>query len=89
MFQQPRRAELQGLMNNGTLKVVDEADVPAGARIFENRFVDDIKRAVMGLRKNSILVLQNYADEEAESTAEKAPNLQRLSQPSRYVGCRV
>lgn len=80
MFQEPRRAELEGLMNNGTFKVIDEFDVPEGARIFGARFVDEIKRAGVGLRKKSRLVLQNYADEEAATTATKAPTVQRLSQ---------
>lgn len=59
MFAEPRRAELEGLMENGTFKKVDKADIPNGARVFGARFVDEIKRTGTGLRKKSLLFPQN------------------------------
>lgn len=45
MFKGPRLAELRGLMDSGTFKPIKLKEVPKGARIFNARFVDEIKRA--------------------------------------------
>lgn len=80
MFAQTRRDELNGLVQNGTFRPIKRSDVPNGSRIFNARFVDEIKRAGEGLRKKSRLVSQSYSDEEATTIPTKAPTVQRLSQ---------
>lgn len=59
MFDQPSRAELEGLLNNATFRPVAKDDVPVGARIFGARFVDEIKWVGELLRKKSRLVSHN------------------------------
>lgn len=53
MFMEARQAELKGLLDNGTFKPVPQSGIPSGARVFVSRFVDELKRAETGLRKNS------------------------------------
>lgn len=68
------------MLNNGTLRPTKVSDVPAGNRIFGARFVDEIKRAEVGLRNKSRFISQSYSDENATSIPTKAPTIQRLSQ---------
>lgn len=72
--------EMNGLLEEGTFKMVRAKDVPDGTRVFGSRFIDEVKRAGEMLRRNSRLVAQNYIDEDARRIGTKAPTIQRFSQ---------
>lgn len=62
-FTESRRKEISGLLKKGVFELIDTADVPEGVRIFNSRFVDEIKNA--GTDKafeKSRLVVQAYND---------------------------
>ena len=42
-FIDSRRKEINGLLEKGVFAVVTDSDVPQGVRIFNSRFVDEIK----------------------------------------------
>ena len=42
-FENSRRSEINGLLEKGVFEPVDIGDVPQGTRIFNSRFVDEIK----------------------------------------------
>ena len=61
MYTDSRQKELNGLLEKGVFEVVNMADVPQGLRIFNSRFVDEIKHP--GTDKafeKSRLVVQAY-----------------------------
>jgi hypothetical protein len=67
LYTDSRRKELNGLLEKGVFELVDIADVPQGVRIFNSRFVDQIKDA--GTDKafeKSRLVVQAYNDQGKE-----------------------
>ena len=43
LYTRSRQKELNRLLERGVFKVVDLVDVPPGTRIFNSRFVDEIK----------------------------------------------
>ncbi|RAL60024.1 hypothetical protein DID88_000650 [Monilinia fructigena] len=43
MYQESRKKELQGLMESGVFELVKKSDIPLETRIFNSRFVDEIK----------------------------------------------
>lgn len=79
-FYKTRKAELQGLINNGTFETANINDIPPNTRIFGSRFIDDLKKIGRRLKQKSRLVAQNYMDEEAAEMGTKAPTIQRFSQ---------
>ena len=79
-FAQSRKSELNGLINDGTFIPVHESTIRPTARIFNSRFVDELKKVGDQLKKKSRLVAQNYADIGATSIPTKAPTVQRFSQ---------
>ena len=44
-FTDSRRKEINGLLEKGVFAVVTDSDVPQGVRIFNSRFVDEIKHS--------------------------------------------
>jgi hypothetical protein len=80
-FAQSRQKELNGLLEKGVFQVVDARDVPAGVRIFNSRFVDEIKD--LGTDKafeKSRLVVQAYKDAGKDMVLTQSPTIQRVSQ---------
>ena len=66
-FSASRQKELSGLLEKGVFEIVKLADVPQGVRLFNSRFVDEIKN--LGTDKafeKSRLVVQAYNDQEKE-----------------------
>ena len=62
-FENSRRSEINGLLEKGVFEPVNIKDVPQGVRIFNSRFVDEIKH--LGTNKafeKSRLVVQAYND---------------------------
>jgi hypothetical protein len=60
-FKASRQKEINGLLEKGVFEVIPATDVPQGIRLFNSRFVDDIKYA--GTEKafeKSRLVVQAY-----------------------------
>ena len=62
-FTDSRRKEINGLLKKGVFAVVTERDVPQGVRIFNSRFVDEIKHPGTDKAfKKSKLIIQAYND---------------------------
>ena len=81
-----RQKEIAGLLEKGVFKVVTSADIPSNTRIFNSRFVDEIKHA--GTDKayeKSRLVVQAYNDQEKDLVLTQSPTIQRVSQ--RLIVC--
>lgn len=80
-FKDSRQKELNGLLEKGVFEVVDMTHVPQGVRIFNSRFVDEVKHA--GTDKafeKSRLVVQAYHDYEKDLVLTQSPTIQRVSQ---------
>ena len=62
-FVESRQKEVLGLIEKGVFQIADHSEIPTGARIFNSRFVDEIKN--QGTEKayeKSRLVVQAYND---------------------------
>ena len=73
-FEDSRRKELNGLLEKGVFEVVN---IPQGVRIFNSRFVDEIKNA--GTDKafeKSRLVVQAYYDQRKDFVLTQSPTIQ-------------
>ena len=80
-FEDSRRKELNGLLEKGVFEVVNISDIPLGVRIFNSRFVDEIKNP--GTDKafeKSRLVVQAYYDHGKDLVLTQSPTIQRVSQ---------
>jgi hypothetical protein len=67
LYTDSRQKELNGLLEKGVFEVVNMADIPQGVRIFNSRFVDEVKNA--GTDKafeKSRLVVQAYHDHDKD-----------------------
>lgn len=81
LFADSRRKEINGLLEKGVFQVVNIIDVPYGIRIFNSRFVDELKNA--GTDKafeKSRLVVQAYNDAGKHIVLTQSPTIQRVSQ---------
>ena len=80
-FIESRQKELNGLLEKGCFEIVAELEVPRGVRIFNSRFVDEIKNE--GTDKafeKSRLVVQAFNDTDKDLVLTQAPTIQRVSQ---------
>lgn len=80
-FVASRQKEVSGLLEKGVFKLVNFSEIPPGARIFNSRFVDEIKN--LGTDKTfekSRLVVQAYNDLNKTSVLTQSPTIQRVSQ---------
>jgi hypothetical protein len=80
-FTESRQKEIRGLLEREVFEVVLPNQVPAGVRIFNARFVDEVKNA--GTDKafeKSRLVVQAYNDEDKLLVLTESPTIQRASQ---------
>lgn len=85
-FTASRQKEITGLLEKNVFMVVDHKDIPNDARIFNSRFVDEIKNA--GTDKafeKSRLVVQAYNDLNKDLVLTQSPTIQRVSQ--RLIVC--
>ena len=63
-FAQSRQKEVNGLIDKGVFQLVHKIDIPHGIRIFNSRFVDEIKnKGTDQAFEKSRLVVQAYNDE--------------------------
>lgn len=80
-FTESRRKEINGLLEKGALEVISISDVPSGMRIFNSRFVDEIKNEGTATAfEKSRLVVQAYNDHGKEEISTQSPTIQRMSQ---------
>ena len=80
-FTDSRRKEINGLLEKGVFTVVTDSDVPQGVRIFNSRFVDEIKHPSTDKAfKKSRLVVQAYNDQGKDLVLTQSPTIQRVSQ---------
>jgi hypothetical protein len=80
-FSASRQKEITGLLEKGVFKITKLMDVPQGVRLFNSRFVDEVKNA--GTSKafeKSRLVVQAYNDQGKELVLTQSPTIQRVSQ---------
>lgn len=80
-FLESRRKEINGLLEKGTFEVVPISEIPPGIRVFNSRFVDEIKNiGTAAAFEKSRLVVQAYNDHDKERILTQAPTIQRMSQ---------
>ena len=80
-FKASRQKEITGLLEKGVFELIDPQEVPAGVRIFNSRFVDEIKnRGTDKAFEKSRLVVQAYNDHEKNVVLTQSPTIQRVSQ---------
>jgi len=78
-FEASRQKEINGLLERGVFKIVSK--IPPGVRLFNSRFVDDIKhQGTPKAYEKSRLVVQAYNDKEKEIVLTQSPTIQRVSQ---------
>jgi len=79
-FVESRLKEMNGLFENTVFKFINIDQVPEGARIFNSRFVDEVKnQGTEDAFEKSRLVIQAYNDFEKETVLTQAPTIQRSS----------
>lgn len=59
-FRESRKAEWDGLIDNGTLAEVDKTNLPSKTRLLGSRFIDMLKQSHDENRRKSRLISQNY-----------------------------
>ncbi|KAI1001772.1 hypothetical protein K3495_g6428 [Podosphaera aphanis] len=80
-FTESKRKEIDGLMEKGVFEVVPINSVPKGTRIFNSRFVNEIKNpGTDKAAEKSRLVVQAYKDNGKISVLTQSPTIQRVSQ---------
>ena len=81
-----RQKEIAGLLEKGVFKVVTTEDIPSNSRIFNSRFVDEIKNpGTDKAYEKSRLVVQAYNDKDKNLVLTQSPTIQRVSQ--RLIVC--
>jgi hypothetical protein len=73
--------EISGLLEKGVFEIIAQQDIPAGARVFGSRFVDNVKNEGTDKAfKKSRLVVQAYNDQQKSTVLTQSPTIQRISQ---------
>lgn len=81
LFADSRRKEINGLLEKSVFEVVLISDVSKGTRIFNSRFVDEVKNAgTANAFEKSRLVVQAYNDHGKDLILTQAPTIQQMSQ---------
>ena len=76
-FTESHQKEINGLMEKGVFWVVPVSQVPRNTRIFNSRFVDEVKNiGTAAAYEKSRLVVQTYNDHEKETILTQAPTIQ-------------
>ena len=75
-FAAARQLEVTGLLEKGVFQVVDRNSVPQGTRIFNSRFIDEIKnKDTEKAFQKSRLVVQAYNNQEKELVLTQLPTI--------------
>jgi hypothetical protein len=79
LYKASRQSEILGLIEKGVFEPCTK--VPTGIRIFNSRFVDEIKnKGTEKALSKSRLVVQAYNDDEKRLVLTQSPTIQRISQ---------
>ncbi|OXV05628.1 hypothetical protein Egran_06604 [Elaphomyces granulatus] len=80
-FSESRNKEINGLLEKGVFKIINKSEIPHGTRIFNSRFVDEIKNPGTDQAfEKSRLVVQAYNDHGKDLVLTQSPTIQRVSQ---------
>jgi hypothetical protein len=80
-FAASRQLEVVGLIEKDVFQAVDRNSIPKGTRIFNSRFVDEVKnKGTDKAFEKSRLVVQAYNDLEKDIVLTQSPTIQRMSQ---------
>jgi hypothetical protein len=80
-FKASRQKEIAGLLEKGVFEIVNLKNVPPGTRLFNSRFVDEIKnKGTDKAFEKSRLVVQAYNDHGKSIVLTQSPTIQRMSQ---------
>jgi len=80
-FSASRQKELTGLLEKGVFEITKLTNVPQGVRLFNSRFVDEVKnKGTDKAFEKSRLVVQAYNDAEKDLVLTQSPTIQRVSQ---------
>ena len=81
-----RQKEITGLLKKEIFEIVNQKDISSNIRIFNSRFVDEIKHSgTDNAFEKSRLVIQAYNDEEKTLVLTQSSTIQRVSQ--RFIIC--
>jgi hypothetical protein len=76
-----RQKEINGLLEKGVFRIIPAASIPSNARLFNSRFVDEVKhQGTPQAYEKSRLVVQAYNDQEKTLVLTQSPTIQRVSQ---------
>ena len=80
-FVESRKKEINGLFEKGCFEIVSISDVFHETRIFNSRFVDEIKNIdTVDAYEKSRLVMQTYNDDDKAEMLIQTPTIQRMNQ---------
>ena len=80
-FMKSRKKEINGLFEKGCFEIVSIFDVFHGIRIFNSRFVDEIKNIdTINAYEKSRLVMQTYNDDDKAKMLIQTSTIQRMNQ---------
>lgn len=80
-FTSSRQKELDGLIKTGVFEFIKATDIPATTRIFNSRFLDQVKfEGTPKAYEKSRLVVQAYKDNGKKAVLTQSPTIQRVSQ---------
>ncbi len=80
-FIESRQKEINGLIEKGVFRFVPISQVPRNTRIFNSRFVNEVKNiGTAAAYEKSRLVVQAYNDHEKETILTQASTIQQMSQ---------
>ncbi|KHJ30188.1 hypothetical protein EV44_g3772 [Erysiphe necator] len=80
-FEKSRQKEIQGLLEKGVFEYVRLSDIPLGTRIFNSRFVDEVKnKGTDKAFEKSRLVVQAFNNKGKDFVLTQSPTIQRVSQ---------
>jgi hypothetical protein len=75
-YEASRQAKITGLLEKGVFIVTTRADVPDGVRIFNSRFMDEVKyKDSKNKLKKSRLVVQAYNDDSKHIVLTQSPTI--------------
>lgn len=81
LFVELRQKEMNDLFEKGVFEVVSISEGPKNIRIFNSRFVEEIKNVrTANAFEKSRLIVQAYNDHDKISILTQSPTIQRMSQ---------
>ena len=75
------RKEIDSLLGKGIFRIVHGGDIPQGIKIFNSRFIDEVKgKETATPYEKSRLVVQAYNNQGKSSVLTQSPTIQHMSQ---------